>query len=461
MTQTPSMPMLMKSLGSQLSWRVGGIQILTFMLSLATLMALTWTPAVFSVPTQLAETIARASSVESGQLVVRKDALPAALLTGQTDAWLIVRGPSSQEVVFGTVPSNLAGLAARLEELEETQIRSNKSQLAAAVAVDRRSEGVYRVMVGGIPQQGVGETLLIVGKFIFLPMFLPVVLVSCLIIPWVIRRRLRGIRRLADQAETIDLDQRGTALQFADLPEEVRPLVRSFNAALTRIWEASATRDRFLADAAHELRMPMAVLRARLSSLPHSKEKLRLVNDLSRLETIAEQLLDLQRLNSPNERFQIVDLVSLCESLAAEVAPMIVEHGYEFSFEAPDTDVPILGDAGALERMFKNLLQNAMVHGGQRGPITLEVLPTAHVRVSDSGPGVPQEERNRIFSPFYRLNKSASGSGLGLHLASEVATKHGGRIRVTDSPSGGASFEVTFPSTAKSTVSSPRQGTSA
>ncbi len=437
--------MFIKSLGAQLSWRVGGIQLLTFAASLSIMIATTWSPPVYTIPTQLAKDVAKAVHVQERSLSLTQAALPATFSARPNEAWFVARGPLGQELRVGHVPDELAALAGRIDNLEETQLRSNTSRLAATVFVDRRREGDVRVFVGGVPEQGIAENLMLVGKFVFLPMFLPVVIASCLIIPWVIRRRLRGIRRVADQAEVMDFEHKGAALEFKQLPKEVQPLVRSFNTALARISETFAARDRFLADAAHELRMPMAILRARLSSLPHNKDKLRLVSDLTRLETIAEQLLDLQRLVNSNEAYRSIDLVELCESLAAEVAPMIVEHGYDFSFDAPAQAVRIIGDIGSLERMFKNLLHNAVLHGGQRGSIVFKVLSSGRVQVSDSGPGIPIEERQRIFSPFYRLNKSVNGSGLGLHLANEVVTKHGGRIRVIDSIEGGASFEVILP----------------
>lgn len=437
--------MLLKSLGAQLSWRVGGIQLLTFAASLVILIGITWSPPVYTIPLHSARDVAKAVQIHEQGLSLTQGALPAVFTAHPNEAWFVARGPLGRELRVGQVPNEFFPLVERIENLEQTQLRSNTSRLAATVFVDRRREGDVRVLVGGIPEQGMAENLTLIGKFVFLPMFLPVVIASCLIIPWVIRRRLRGIRRVADQAEVMDFERKGAALEFEELPVEVQPLVRSFNTALARISETFAARDRFLADAAHELRMPMAVLRARLSSLPHNKDKLRLVSDLTRLETIAEQLLDLQRLVSSNEGYRPIDLVDLCESLAAEVAPMIVEHGYDFSFDAPEQAVRVVGDIGSLERMFKNLLHNAVLHGGQRGSIAFEVMSNGRVRVSDSGPGIPIEERQRIFSPFYRLNKSVNGSGLGLHLANEVVTKHGGRIRVIDSVEGGASFEVILP----------------
>ncbi|MBK0053089.1 HAMP domain-containing sensor histidine kinase [Stenotrophomonas sp. S39] len=434
-----------RSLGTQLSWRVGVIQLVTFFASLAIFLAVLWTPGIHAVPPQLAKQVASAFAIDRGHLILAREKLPRGFLEKEGSAWLVARSSSGDQVLFGNVPEELRALTESLPRLEESQLRSEDQRLAATVVVQKRGDEKIWVMVGGTPDDTIAAILFVIGQFIFLPIFLPVLIATSVVIPLAIRSRLRALRSLADDAATIDLGQRGAALRTEGLPAEVLPLVASFNQALSRIWEASAARDRFLSDAAHELRMPMAVLRARMSSLPHSKEKLRLVGDLSRLETIAEQLLDLQRLGRTRESYNLINMTELCDNLAAEVAPLIIEHGYEFSFNADANPMIVEGDSGALERMLKNLLHNAINYGGQRGSIAFEVCSGGRITVSDSGPGVPEEERQRIFAPFYRLNAGISGSGLGLHLASEVATKHGGRIRVSDSSTGGATFEVLLP----------------
>lgn len=438
------------SLSRQLSWRVGVVQVITFLVSLAIFVAVLWKPDVREVPQSFAQSVASAIRIENGQLFLARDKLPPAFLAQEDNAWLVARGPSGQQITLGTVPDELADISRNLSSFQETQIRSDDSRLAATIAIVDSEQGPIRLMLGGTSEGTLKAFFLLMAQYIFLPMVVPVIVATAVLIPLVISHRLKGLRKLAADAATIDLGRRGAKLEGSEVPSEVTPLVASFNQALTNIWDASADRDRFLSDAAHELRMPMAVLRARLSSLPHSKDKLRLMGDLSRLETIAEQLLDLQRLTRAQTSFKLINITELCDDLAAEIAPLIIEQGYSLSFHAAETPLMIQGDAGSLERMFKNLLHNAITHGGQQGEIAFEVLTGGRVRVSDSGPGIPAQERQNIFAPFYRLNSSVSGSGLGLHLASEVAAKHGGMIRALESQSGGACFEVVLPSLASS-----------
>jgi signal transduction histidine kinase len=105
----------------------------------------------------------------------------------------------------------------------------------------------------------------------------------------------------------------------------------------------------------------------------------------------------------------------------------------------------VKGDALALSRVLMNLIQNAMMHAGDEGTISVAVNAFGELSVTDEGPGVPLEERDRIFEPFYRTRPSSTGTGLGLHLARQVVERHGGSIDVADVERGGACFRVRLP----------------
>jgi len=262
------------------------------------------------------------------------------------------------------------------------------------------------------------------------------------VVPWLIRRAMRGVAEVAEQAQAIDIDERGARLADHAVPRELQPLVQAFNATLERLNEGYKTRDRFLAGAAHELRAPIAILEARIETLEAGAMRTRLLTDVARLSNLAEQLLDLQRLGKHESKLEPLDLVSLSSEVTADVAPLAIGAGYELALDAPETPVMVMGDPLSLSRVLTNLIQNAVAHGGGRGLITVDVHPDGTFGVSDQGPGIPVGERHRIFEPFYRLRPSSTGAGLGLHLVQEIVALHGGRIDIVEADGGGAWFRV-------------------
>ncbi|MGO7427093.1 sensor histidine kinase, partial [Rhizobium ruizarguesonis] len=146
--------------------------------------------------------------------------------------------------------------------------------------------------------------------------------------PLVVRRSLVGIDQAALQADTIDIDQRGGRLSEHDIPEEIAPLVHAVNRALGRLDEGYERQERFLTDAAHELRTPIAILNTRIGSLPHSSIKTDLLEDAARLAVLTEQMLDLQRLKQGKVQFTKVDLGQLARKVIIEMAPLAFAAGY-------------------------------------------------------------------------------------------------------------------------------------
>ncbi|MDA4635875.1 ATP-binding protein, partial [Escherichia coli] len=234
------------------------------------------------------------------------------------------------------------------------------------------------------------------------PLILVMALATLVVTPFVVRRAHRGLGHVANQAEKINIDERGTRLPLDDVPQEVTPLVTAVNSALGRLDEGYERHKRFLLDAAHELRTPIAILQTRLESLPASPANGRLLEDVARLGILAEQLLDLQRLSQNGMQFAAVDLVAVGRRVAADLAPLAIAAGYAMSFEPEIARVAVRGDQAALERAMINLVQNAIQHGGRKGTITIRVKPDAAVVVEDEGAGVPPDQRSAIFEPFRR-----------------------------------------------------------
>lgn len=434
-----------RSLAAQLVWRLLGLQaVIVF----ALIIALTYTIASSSVSyidEDLMSTLAAAVHLDgTSQLVLADRASLHKLLRTEPGLWFVVSDERGHQLVHGTIPDTYHMLAASLPQLWPSEIHAGQPPygLTMRITVADTPAGRLHLLAGGAPSTD--SLLLKVADYLGWRMGLPLALVTLVFMPWLIRRAMAGVAEVATQAEAINIDERGARLADRAMPRELQPLVRAFNAALERLSDGYDARDRFLAGAAHELRAPIAILGARLETLDAGPTRTRLLIDVARLANLAEQLLDLQRLGKQLAKLESLDLAALCREVSADVAPLVVDAGYEFALDAPETPVPVLGDRPSLSRVLTNLIQNAIVHGGGRGWITVDVAAVGSFAVSDQGPGIPAEERQRIFEPFYRVRPSSKGTGLGLHLVQEVVTRHGGRIEVADAPGGGACFHVSL-----------------
>jgi len=363
--------------------------------------------------------------------------------------WFVARDSQGQTVSEGTPPEMFRPVVDKLGTLDYAQIRIKDDQ-PEQVNVrkrDTRAGQVY-IVVGTDASVSALLAVVVVSLILFLPITALLALVTGIAIPLIVRKSLRGVALAEADASKIDFDQRGKRLSVDRIPWEVKSLVAAVNDALSRLDEGYERHKRFLADAAHELKTPIAILQTRIDALPESQDKGRLIADVSRLGGLAEQLLDLQRFQHQPPDFKEVDLVELAGNVVADLAPIAIAAGYKISFDADQRRVLIQGDWVALERALSNLVQNAIAHGGNSGTISVYVERCGAIEVSDGGPGIPEEDRDRIFEPFYRLRPMTGGHGLGLNLARDIANRHNGHISVTDGPEGGASFRLSLPRTA-------------
>lgn len=433
------------SLSRRIAWRVGlGVVVLIYAIFVVICITI-WKPDTRTIYRDTAEAAAKAIDRRDGRLTLDATRLPPRLRQAPEIAWLVAADESGNTLTWGKLPAEYKPLLGVLPLLSDSDLRSPDPRLAATLIVENRDWGRLRIIVGGVPEEGLIGLFAPLFYFIGLWIALPVAAAILLLVPWIVRRGLSSIGKVAEQAHTLDMNRRSRHLDAGAVPTELKPLIDAFNQALERIWDAAEARDRFLGNAAHELRLPIAIVRARASALVAGAAKTSLLSDIARLENISEQLLDLQRVDRGLIANDKLDLVQVCRDVGEDIAPLLIKAGYEFSFDAPEHPVYVSGDSGALQRVIMNLLQNAMTHGGGAGEIALSVSPEARISVADAGPGIAEEEYSQIFSPFYRLNPEAQGSGLGLHLAREVVTRHKGSIRVSRSSLGGAEFFVQLP----------------
>jgi signal transduction histidine kinase len=385
-----------------------------------------------------------------GEIVVRDTPTVAKQREESPNFWFVIRDREGHSVSQGGVPGEYARIGDALDSVGQARFGSNLGDARRPTARLKRidtSAGNVQILTG--PGGAVSwRRVAFATSTLFLSVVLPIValmaLATLIATPIVVRRTLAGLGRAAAQAEMIDVDGRGARLPLEAVPSEIVPLVSAVNDALRRLDQGYERHQRFLVDAAHELRTPIAILQTRLESLSLGPDAARVLEDVARLSTLADQLLDLQRVNQQIDRFAYVDIVAMGRKVAADLAPLAIAADYEISFESASEHVCVRGDQGSLERALTNLIQNAIQHGSRRGVIAVRVDWPATVSVTDDGPGIASTDRERVFEPFYRLHGRSRGTGLGLHLVQEIVRLHDGQVAIFEGPAGGTCVRMTF-----------------
>lgn len=362
--------------------------------------------------------------------------------------WFFAQDLNGQTVSHGDVPAAYQSIIENLTAFDGSaamRAMDFDSGLSSAMRVSERSGSRIHILVGGGRSMDLLSAIATATNRLLFFLFIVLAITTMLAVTWIVRREVSAVETVAAQAATIDFDQRGLLLTEAGLPKEVAPLVRAFNSALMRLDDGYARQKRFLTAAAHELKTPIAIMQTRIETSVTGPEQGLLLLDAARLSTLAEQLLDLERVEHGKTDFADIDLVALARQVTADCAPLAIVRGYEISFETAIDTHRVIADPPALERTLTNLIQNAIAHGGGRGVIGVSVSEDGAIEVADDGPGVPEPERDAIFEPFYRVSPHAQGSGLGLSLVKDILRLHGGKIQVAGSASGGAIFRVVVP----------------
>lgn len=385
-----------------------------------------------------------------GGLAVRVTEQLAALRAESPNLWFVAEDEDGHRVSFGQVPAQYAAATGLLHNLSYGHVRDRFAphSLSAVIRHEDSPAGPVTILGHGKLAQ-IGFTVIAASGVAALPIFALMVVMSLVAIPWIVRRSLRGVARIAHEAERIDVSRRGMRLSEAQVPSEIVPLVRAVNEALGRLDEGYERQRRFIASAAHELRTPIAILRVKVDAAADPAMR-RLGSDVERLANLAEQMLDLQRLDSA-WRDEELDLAVLVRRVAGDLAPLLIASKRSIEVMV-DNPLPVRGDGGAIERVVSNLVQNAIEHGGRH---VLVRVTGSSFEVEDDGPGIPLEERERVFEPFHRLRPRAAGSGLGLHLVQQVVERHGGRVALLGAPGGGTLARVEFPAPRPAPAHSP------
>jgi signal transduction histidine kinase len=261
----------------------------------------------------------------------------------------------------------------------------------------------------------------------------------------IFRGALKPLLRASQMAETIGPAATDVRLPAKDVPAEVLPLIRTVNAALDRLEQGFKAQQEFTANAAHELRTPLAILQMRVNSLPASAAAQELRRDVANMTRIVSQLLEIAELGTfvvaPDDK---ADLKQVCAEVIALLAPLALAQHKEMALEAPDAPVWIRGNAEALSRAIRNLAENAITHTPTHTTVELTVTADGAVIVADHGPGIADKERLLIYRRFWRRDRRKSGAGLGLSIVQSIVGAHAGIIDVECPAEGGARFSLSF-----------------
>lgn len=277
---------------------------------------------------------------------------------------------------------------------------------------------------------------------------------------WVARRALRPLHDMAEAASRVTHESLGERIEYSGPSDELGQLADALDSMLDRLEISFGEQRRFVADASHELRTPVAVIRGNIDILrqpwanaEEREESLGVMDDeVGRMQRLLDDMLALARSEGATRRpFQELEMSSLLTEVAIKTRSL---GDRRVSVECP-SDLWVLGDPDMLEQALLNVTRNAVEHTTTNGSIALAcaaVDGTAEIRVADDGPGLRPEDLDRVFDRFYRSGGQRSaesgGSGLGLSISRRLLERHGGSIRAIEQSENGAEFVITLPLTA-------------
>ncbi len=261
-----------------------------------------------------------------------------------------------------------------------------------------------------------------------------------------VQSSLRSLRAVSHQASMLSLFRLDERLNVKNLPQELVPLVQAVNASLDRLEADYRAQREFTANAAHELRTPLATLRARLESRLPAQALGDVALEIEQLARLVEQLLCLARLDSQEQfQFAAFDAHAVALEVARELAPVALESEHHVTATTPDAAVPAHGNATLTRLVFRNLIENAIQYTPSGTSITLSA-DAATVIIADDGPGIDAHAAASLFERFRRgPNASRAGAGLGLAIAKSIMERQGGRLWLDTNATRGARFVMEFP----------------
>jgi len=368
---------------------------------------------------------------------------------------------SSSEMITFNVPSSLF-VAGKVEPLQRETDSSSSSDDLVIGSADSQEE--VTVVVPASRVRGIQRDVFHQLRFYSLIGFGIMVVIGSAVSFWIAKTALKPVRNLAHAASEVNVHTLKNRLSTGTVDatdDEVRQLAVSFDKMLGRLDTAFEQQGRFVADAAHELRTPLATMRTNLEIIgdnPHAtpqdhREVTVMLNDsISRMKQIVEDLLLLTCEDGRVSQCPVV-LETLMEEVLLELEPKAREHSVKLSMTSETGDGTVaLGDAALLTHIFQNLIENAIRYNKENGEVAVHIFREDEcigVAIADTGIGISPDHLPRIFERFYRVDRSRSrqsgGCGLGLSIAEHIVQLHGGRIEVQSSLGKGSAFTVRLP----------------
>ena len=329
----------------------------------------------------------------------------------------------------------------------ETDASSGNSIMAATLYLDDGHGPHWLRVVRNLEDEESLVAQLMLGALdeLYWPIALLLIAVVGVVVVTVLSS-LRSLRAVSHQASMLSLSRLDERLHAKNLPRELVPLVQAVNTSLDRLEADYRVQREFSANAAHQLRTPLATLRARLESRFSAQELGDVAFEIEQLARLVEQLLCLARLDSQEQfQFAAFDAHAVALEVARELAPVALESEHYLTAVTPDASVPAHGNATLTRLVFRNLIENAIQYTPAGTSITLSADSGA-VIIADDGPGIAAHAAESLFERFRRApDASGPGAGLGLAIAKCIMERQGGRLTLDANAARGARFVMAFP----------------
>lgn len=441
-----------RSLQLRLAVRLGALLVVATVLAAATFVYLGYRTAdslsrrdLFRVSDELAESVAADGSVQSLDSLRRRGLL-------SQDTVFAIRDDSGRVIAAsGDAIRAVAAqrpLPGRRPDFFRLSRFDGERDYLGIVLRERSPIGPLAVMIAepDDPEDELFNALLyeIVFEAAWIvPVF---IVITLLVGVYAIRGGLRPLRETAEQAATINPEAMSVRLSTDNLPSEVSPFVNTVNRALDRLEKGFALQRRFTANAAHELRTPLAIITAALDGMEGNGKLEKIQQDVARMNRLVDQLLHVARLDNVSlDVYGETDLRACARNVVEYMAPLAIEQERSVALSSVSEPVSVIGNAHAIEDALRNLIENALIHTPAHSEVLVAVGTDGSVSVSDRGQGVPPEDRERIFDRFWRgQGAPGAGAGLGLAIVREIMKLHGGSVELANNPGGGARFILRF-----------------